>query len=218
VNLGTSAILINRIDMRKSDLIKNHEQFDKSLARYRQFMEKIVNAQRVIASAEEKRDIAESVILRLCAHWEQFVDEHLVDCVNCDHLKLEEFLGVNIQKNPSKSLCQALLYGDRYRDFHDFGELKGFSKRVLPDDSNPFLAVKEPHWKRIDEVYKLRNYLSHYSAKATRSLHEMYKTKYDMTNFLKPGHFLLAYDVKRFWAYFDAFEGASRDMKEWCQR
>lgn len=203
--------------MRKSDLIKNHNEFDKSLARYHQFMDKILNAQRVVSTAQEKRDIAESVILRLCAHWEQFVDEHIVDCVNCDHSQLGEFLGANIPKNPSRSLCQALLYGDRYRDFRSFGELKGFSKRVLPHGSNPFMAIKKPHSEKIDEVYKLRNYLSHYSATAIRSLRQMYSTKYRITNFLKPGQFLLAYDAKRLWAYFDGFEGASRDMKEWCQ-
>lgn len=203
--------------MRKSDLVNNHGKFDKSLVRYRQFMEKILGAQRVVAAAEEKRDIAESVILRLCAHWEQFVDEHLVDCVNCDHSKLKEFFGVRIPKNPDKNLCQALIFGDMYRDFHNFGDLKGFSRRLLPDNSNPFLAVKKSHSDKIDEVYKLRNFLSHYSAKATRSLHNMYKTKYGITNFLKPGNFLIANGAKRLWGYFDSFEGASLNMKEWCQ-
>jgi len=62
--------------MRKSNLKKNHEPFDSAVERYRTFAEKIVSAQRVVSTAEEKRDIAESVLLRLCAHWEQFIDEH----------------------------------------------------------------------------------------------------------------------------------------------
>jgi hypothetical protein len=203
--------------MRTSDLAKNHADFDKSLARYRRFMDKILKAKHTVSTAQEKRDISESVILRLCAHWEQFVDEHLVDCINRDHSQLKEFFGVDIPKNPSKNLCQALIYGDGYKDFHSFGDLKGFSKRILPDDSNPFPAVKKIHSEKIDEVYKMRNYLSHYSAKAKRSLLDMYSSRYSMTNFLKPGQFLLAYNGKRLWAYFDAFEGASRDMKEWYQ-
>jgi hypothetical protein len=43
----------------------------------------------------------------------------------------------------------------------------------------------------------------------------MYKTKYDMTRFLEPGQFLLAYSSSRLKAYFAAFEGASSDMKAW---
>ena len=69
--------------MRKSDLLSNHTPYDASLARYRSFMEKAFSAQRVIRTPVEKKDLAESVLLRLCANWEKFVDEHLVVCVNC---------------------------------------------------------------------------------------------------------------------------------------
>ena len=101
-------------------------------------------------------------MLRLCAHWERFVDEHLVDCVNCAPDKLSEFFGVTIPDHPKKGLCQALLFGEGYRDFRDFGALIGFTKKVLDDGSNPFLAISRTHRKRIDEVYRLRNYLSHW--------------------------------------------------------
>lgn len=202
--------------MRTADLRKNHEWLDASIARYRSFLERVISAQRVISSTEEKRDIAESVLLRLCANWEYFVDEHLVACVNVDPSQLKEFLGVSLPSRPSKSLCTALIFGDRYRDFASFGALKGFSKKLLPDPSNPFLAVTKTHADRIDEVYAIRNYLSHYSARAKRSLHGMYQAKYQMKNFLEPGQFLLAYKAQRLWKYFDAFEGASTKMKAWC--
>ena len=202
--------------MRTADLRKNHEWLDASITRYRSFLERIISAQRVISSPEEKRDIAESVLLRLCANWEYFVDEHLVGCVNVDPSQLGEFLGVSLPSHPSKSLCTALIFGDGYRDFHSFNALKDFSKKLLPKGSNPFLAVTKTHAKRIDEVYAIRNYLSHYSAKARRSLHRMYKDKHGMTRFLEPGQFLLAYNAKRLWTYFDAFEGASTKMKASC--
>jgi hypothetical protein len=202
--------------MRKANLRQNHEPFDAALGRYRAFMEKVVEAQRVVASMVEKRDIAESVLLRLCANWEAFVDEHLVDCINCDHSLLTKFFGVSIPKNPSKDLCQALVFGDTYRDFKSFGDLKTFSKKILPAASNPFLEVSTGHSKKIDEVYKIRNYLSHYSAKGRRSLMIMYRDEYEMDRCLEPGQFLLAYRAKRLWTYFDAFEGASTVMKAWC--
>src|SRR5437016_4495974 len=66
---------------------------------------------------------------------------------------------------------------------------------------------------------KIRNYLSHYSGKAQRALRELYKNKYSMAaglsmdRFLEPGQFLLAYKAERLWIYFDAFEGASNDIR-----
>ncbi len=94
------------------------------------------------------------------------------------------------------------------------GDLKHFSKQVLPDDSNPFLAISKGHAGAIDEVYKIRNYLAHYSGRASRTLMDVYRSKYGMHRFLEPGQFLLGYQAKRLWSYFDAFEGASDDMKD----
>lgn len=201
--------------MRKSDLKKNHIPLDDAIGRYRAFIDKIINAQRVISTTDEKRDMAESVMLRLCACWERFIDEHLVDCVNRDHTKLSEHFAVSIPDNPSWDLCHALIIGSSYKDFRSFGDLKGFSKKILPDVSNPFLQVTTAHTRKIDEVYAIRNYLSHYSAASSRSLMHVYKTSHDMTRFLEPGQFLLAYNAERLWSYFDAFAGASTDMKSW---
>jgi hypothetical protein len=103
--------------MRKSDLKKNHKPFDDAVARYRGFIDKIIGAQRVISTAAEKRDVAESVLLRLCAHWESFIDAHLVDCVNRDHTKLSTYFSVSVPENPSWDLCHALIIGASYRDF-----------------------------------------------------------------------------------------------------
>ncbi|MBN1970918.1 MAG: hypothetical protein JW870_16235 [Candidatus Delongbacteria bacterium] len=202
--------------MRKSDLKKNHDSFDIAIERYRAFMNKIITAQRVITSAQEKRDIGESILIRLCANWESFIDEHLIDCVNRDHSLLSFFFGVSIPPNPSWDLCHALIFGEKYRDFQNFGALKGFSKKILPEDGNPFLAVSKAHAEKIDEVFTIRNYLSHYSAKSKKALQNIYKKKYKMTKFLEPGQFVLAYNAKRLWKYFDAFKGASENMKKWC--
>lgn len=203
--------------MRKADLQKNHQPFDRALARYRSFTGTIISAQRVISKKTEKEDLLESVLLRLCANWERFVDDHLVDCVNVDHSKLNEFLGVPIPRNPSRNLCEALLVGRNYLDFRSFGDLKGYSKNILPHASNPFLAVAPKHTKKIDEAFKLRNYLAHYSSAARRSLDRMYKNVYRLKRFVEPGRFLMAYGGRRLWRYFDAFEGASGDMKDWLE-
>jgi hypothetical protein len=199
--------------MRKADLRHNHQRFDQAIGRYRGFMQKILPAQRVITLAQEKRDIAESVLLRICAHWERFVDEHLIDCVNVDHSMLGNFFGVRIPSNPSKDPCQALVLRGGYTDFRSFGDLKGFSKKILPDRSNPFLVISPKNVALVDQVFTIRNYLAHYSNAARRSLHKLYKSKYGMTNFLEPAQFLLGHNANRLWSYFGAFEGASNDMK-----
>ena len=201
--------------MRKADLAKNHQQFDRALARYRNFTRRIISAQRVISKKTEKEDLIESVLLRLCAAWERFVDEHLVDFVNVDQSKLNEYLGVPIPRNPTRNLCEALLIGANYLDFRGFGQLKGYSKKILPDASNPFLAVASSRINKLDETFKLRNYLAHYSSASRRSLDRMYKKVYKLGKFVEPGRFLIAYDGTRLWKYFDAFEGASQDMKDW---
>ena len=202
--------------MRKSDLKKNHQPFDDAIARYRVFMDKIINAQKVISTSEEKRDIAESVLLRLCACWERFIDEHLVDCVNRNHTRLSTYFSVTIPDHPSWDLCHALIIGAAYKDFKSFGDLKGYSKKILPDDSNPFLSITRAHSQKIDEIYAIRNYLSHYSGASRRALMKVYREKYQMNRFLEPGQFVLAYNAQRLWAYFDAFEGASAEMRAWC--
>jgi hypothetical protein len=89
------------------------------------------------------------------------------------------------------------------------------SKRLLPEESNPFLVITAAQSNRIDEAYKIRNYLSHYSAVGRRALLRVYQQQYGMTRFLEPGQFLLAYNGRHLWAYFDAFEAASAAMKTW---
>lgn len=203
--------------MRKADLTKNHKKLDDTINRYQDFMERIIKAKNVVKKIQEKRDLAESVLLRLCANWESFVEKHLVDCVNVDPSKLTDFLGVPMPKHLSKNLCTALILRDGYLNFPSFDQLKRFTKKLLPDESNPFLAVTGVQPKKIDEVYTIRNYLSHHSARSKRALRRMYENTYGRTNFIEPGLFLLPKNAQKphLWTYFNAFKGASTKMKEW---
>ncbi len=201
--------------MRKSDLLKNHAPFDAALARYRGFITRTIAMDQSTTTAQEKRDVAESVLLRLCAHWEKFVDEHLVDCVNRDPSLLSKLFAVTIPEHPSWDLCHALIIGTGYTDFRNFGDLKGYTKKLLPNESNPFLNVTLAHARKVDELFRIRNYLSHYSASAKKSLMQMYRVEYGMERFLEPGQFVLAYGATRLWAYFSGLEGASNDMQLW---
>lgn len=87
--------------MRKADLIARHDGFRSYVDWYRDFLNRVTSAQRVLQSAEDKREIAEMIVLRLCAHWEYYIDELLVAAINRDHSQLSEHFGVSIPPHPS---------------------------------------------------------------------------------------------------------------------
>ena len=203
--------------MNKSDILAKHDGFLDTIEWYREFLSRIIAAKRVLGNVAEKRELAESNVLRLCAHWEYYIDELIVASVNRNHSKLSEHFGVPIPEHPSYALCQALIFGDGYRDFPSFSSLKRFSKRILPDTGNPFIRIHSSHWKKIDEIYAIRNYLSHYSFKAKRTLLRMYQNNHGMARFMEPGQFLLAYNASRLGEYLYAFEGAATNMKSWLE-
>jgi len=66
---------------------------------YRDFLGRMRAARRVVHSVEDKREIAEMVVLRLCARWEYYIDELLVARINC------ELASLNIHLKNSAKLC-----------------------------------------------------------------------------------------------------------------
>jgi len=197
--------------MRKADLKKNHAWFEEKLAYYDDFFARTINAKQVL-NTSDKREIAESSLLRLCAYWEAFVGEELVDCVNIDGSKLGEFVGTQLPQQLSLAMCEAILFRERYLDFRSVGEIKGFAKKVLPDKVNPFAKIPKHAEEKIDEAFVIRNYLSHQSKAARRRLSEMYRAKYQRRRFAEPGGFLLAKNSKRLVEYVGSFFVASKEM------
>jgi len=85
---------------------------------------------------------------------------------------------------------------------------------VLCDVNNPFKLIANPTANKIDEVYIIRNYLSHLSTKSERSLRQMYQDSYKLNNFRRPGDFLLSYNAKRLFQYVEAFFHSSQQMRK----
>lgn len=128
--------------------------------------------------------------------------------------KCKEELNLKLPKHLTKDLCEAILVGPGYLDFKSVSDIKNFAKKVLPKDVNPFRLIRaNPTAKRIDELYVMRNYLSHYSGKSRRALYRMYQHSWGLKNFRQPGDFLIAYSGKRLFQYIDAFTGASKQMR-----
>ena len=201
--------------MRKADLAKNHDWFERDMQWYIDFLARTIGAQRVIRTKEDKTEIVEAFILRICAIWEAFVEAQLINCVNLDCSKLAEHLRLDLQKHMSRATCEAVLIGDRYLDFRSVADIKNFAKKVLCGDNNPFKLIPNSTAKKIDEVYVMRNYLSHYSGKSKRVLRQMYENSYKLKNFREPGDFLLAWDKGEFRLvpYIKAFLDASEQMR-----
>jgi len=199
--------------MRKADLRKNHQEFLQILTDDVEVLVRLLSAQRVVW-ARDKREIGESVLLRLCAHWESFVEKEMVDCTNIDCSRLAEQVGVRLPKHLTLAMCEAILTGGRYLNWRSTGELKGLAKRVLPDNVNPFAKITAATQRKIDEIYVIRNYISHQSKASRRALIKMYETEYGLVRFREPGAFLLANKGSRLIDYGTAFAIASIEMAQ----
>ena len=199
--------------MRKADLRKNHSQFERKVTAYWERMRRLLKRSRGVRK-EDKKDVAESVIVHLCALWEQFVDMELVDCLNLRSSVFAEHLGAKLPKHLDMGLCHALLIGAGYLDFRSIGDLKGYTKKILAESSNPFLLITGSTGKRIDEAFKMRNYLVHYSSAAKRALLRIYKGSHGSKQFRRPGNFLLAGGLRHLESYVNAFVKASSEMRD----
>lgn len=178
---------------------------------------KIETSRRVVRTTDEKRSIFEAFVLRICALWESLVEELFIGCLNKDTSKFVETTGFNLPKHITKDMSKAVLLGMNYLDFKSIGNLKSISRKILADNCNPFIFISQANASKIDDFFKIRNYLSHYSHAATRSLHNMYRNRYKMRKFVEPGVFLLARDstqgIVRMGVYINTFKAMVREME-----
>ena len=186
---------------------------------YIELLDKIYDAQRVIAKWDEKREIFEAFVLKIHAIWEIFVEGLLVDCLNKDTSQYAEYMGFKrLRKHLPRNQCEAMVLGMGYLDFRDVSDIKGKAKNILVSQYNPFAIIKNPALKRMNEFYCIRNYIAHYSEPAKRSIWKIYKNTYKMKRFHEPGHFLMAWDKRtkqiRFDDYMNAFLDTAIEMAE----
>ena len=199
--------------MRKADIAKNHDDFEQDMDWYIDFLDRMLRAKRVV-QYDDKLEILESLVVRICAIWEAFVEEEMIDCLNIDCNQCKEELQLRLPKHMTKDLCEAILVGSGYLNFRHVDDIKKLAKQMLPDGVNPFKLIRaNPTAKRINEFYTMRNYLSHYSGKSRRVLQKMYEDSWQLRKFYTPGEFLLAYSGKRLIQYIDAFLDASKQMR-----
>jgi len=199
--------------MRKANLTKNHDWFEQQIDLHRAFLDRTIGTPRVIQEWNDKFEIIEGSVLRICALWESFIIEELIDCLNLDCSTLSGHLKLNLPKDMSKDMCEAVLIGDRYLDFKSVKDLQGFARKVLCKENNPFDLIEDQTAKKIDDIYIIRNYISHLSKKSETKLRQMYKTSYRLSKLSRPGDVLIAHNAHRFYQYIEAFFQSSRQMR-----
>jgi len=205
--------------MRKSSLKKTFGFFREWTNWDIDFLNKVYNTHRMKdshkESRKEKEQIVEAFVFKICANWEVFTEDLLIDCLNKDTMQFANHTGFRIPKHLSRDVCKAMIVGVGYIDFKNVSHLKGFAKKILVPDNNPFKEIcQKPTSDKIDEFYTMRNYLAHYSYAAARKLEGVYKKK--GIKFREPGDYLLSFERKnskrRINVYINAFVKAANEM------
>jgi hypothetical protein len=204
--------------MRKASAGVSHDNFHGWMDVYIELLNKTVGKDSPFTAKHEKAEVLGAFVFKICAQWEILVEDLLVDCLNRDSTQYAEFMGLRLRKHVPRAECTAMIRGLGYLDFRGVNDIKQKAKSILVNEFNPFQAISNNDSKKIDEFYKIRNYLAHYSRVAERSLMKMYADTYRLNTLREPGDFLLTYDKKiksaRMQLYINAFIGAADSMAD----
>ena len=206
--------------MKKSSLRNTIDGFYKEMYVYGPLIAKMLSRGfGITGNAAEQLKIVEAIAVQMLTAWEVFVENLLIDCLNRDASQYARHRNLDLGKNLPRNVCEALLTGVGYLDIRSVGNLKGIAQRTIVDKYNPFKEIDAHDASRIDEFYKIRNYLAHRSRSSRNVLKNLYAANYGLQNFVEPGRFLMAVDIDnasakltRIQAYMDAFSGTAESM------
>lgn len=183
---------------------------------YVEISEKVIADKELFTERDEKIEIIESLLLKICAQWENLVEELLIDCLNKDSSQYSNFIMSKLPKHIPRAQCAAMIQGLGYVDFKSVGDIKRKARLILKDEYNPFKSIAKVDANKIDEMYTFRNYIVHLSNHAERSLKNLYFKKYNMKRFQEPGRFLITVNKNtnkpRMEMYIHAMHTAVEDM------
>lgn len=204
--------------MRKASFQNNHQEFDDWIWPYSDFIGELVSDRRVILSKGEKRELIEATVHRVCARWDALLEADIITSLNRNSTKYSKELGLNLRKHLTREECKAVLFGHRYINFRNVGDIKSFGRKYLHPKHNPFDALTTAKAQAIDDFFVIRNMLAHYSRYARRKYERRLKAKHTFARIPQPGDYLLAADrggnMIRWTAYVEAFIDASMLMRK----
>jgi len=147
---------------------------------------------------KEKTILVESLLLRSCAYWENFLEKEIILLLGLNNDKFKIYMELPSNTKLNLKLIRAILYGDKYLDFHDIRYHKSYFFKILVDKYNPFKNITTEQLKKINFSYTIRNYLSHYSEYSKKKLYQAYMDSFNYKIFQEPGIFLLKEKGKHF--------------------
>lgn len=181
--------------MSKKTLLKNHLNFENKIHDIIKYGLDIINDELLHKSRKmtknEKQIFLEALLLRSCALWENFLEDEVVYLIILEPETFKKYLGLTPKTRLNIKLVRAILYADKYQDYHGLEQWQGYFNKILDKSYNPFQKIPKERIQKIIFTYKIRNYLSHYSDFSKKKLFDAYKKDYSYQKFLEPGVFLL---------------------------
>jgi len=202
----------------KKTILGNHEQFESKIEDIIKYGLELINdrlpGKMDKKSKEEKSMLLEALLLRSCAVWESFVENEIVLLVSLEPANLNKEMGLPEHSKQSVKLVRALLFCGRYRDYWNMEQSKSTFRRVITDKYNLFSKIKTEQINKLNFIYKMRNYLSHYSGFSRKELLKAYDKTYKREKFLQPGYFLMKEKGKYFENLIHNFKLISISMRQ----
>ncbi|MFH1231174.1 MAG: hypothetical protein V1709_06715 [Planctomycetota bacterium] len=198
--------------MSKKAIDTNHEEFERNIEDIINYGSEIIkdNSKRI---DNQKSMLLESLLLKSTALWENFVSQDLIYLVHLDSMCLKDKMELSQGTKLDLSLIRALLFADSYRNYYNINDSRGYFKEVLTPQYNLFAEITSEQGRKINAVYKIRNYLSHYSAYARKQLLKVYQEQFRYRRFLEPGMFLMKHNGKYFERLMHNFAMVSTRMR-----
>lgn len=187
--------------MNIKNLKKNHLNFESNIKDLISYGLEIIGKStfhKTEGSSKFKKILLEALLLRTCANWENFIEKELVILIYLDSINFKNYMELPENTKLNLKLVKAILYADKYKDYHDVSQHKKYFSNLLVDKFNPFLNIATEQLNKINFSYTIRNYLSHYSDYSKKKLHKSYMVYYEYKAFQEPGNFLLKENGKYF--------------------
>lgn len=200
--------------MSKNIILKNHVQLEQNIEESIKYGLKLIELETELLNSGEKTIVIEGLLLRACAYWEKFLEAEVIYLIEMDKSKLIEELELPCNSVLSRKIIKSILFSNVYRDFHDIEKSKTFFRTFITDNYNLFKKLTNEQIKKTQTVYKLRNYLVHYSEFSKRKLQQEYINNYKYSVFTAPGKFLIKSSGKHFEKLIHNFSIMSATMKK----
>lgn len=181
--------------MNKKNIIKRHKIFNRGIDDLINYGLNIIKENK---EKKEKELLIESLLLKACALWEGFIQDEIINLIALDSANFKEEFEIDKKINLNEQLIRAILFSNHYRDFHDIEKNKSFFIKVISNKCNGFNNITNEQLKKISTVYIIRNYLAHRSVFSKKKLMNIYKSKFDISEFIEPSKLLLKNDGKNF--------------------